>query len=319
MKRLAIALSLVASVARADDPPTPWSQGVSAERQAAAKALIAEANQLFAEQAHAAALAKYSAALAQWDHPTIRFNMAVTLVRLDRFLEAAEAIDAALHWGREAFTPEKYQQALDYKTLVDRQLGTIEVSCTQPGARVRLDGKSWFSCPGTNKRRLVAGEHMVVGEADGYMTLSRPVNVTGRGAFHVDVALVTLESAVKLEYPTPAAIPWTVAIAGGVIGLAGVPVWYTALQQRDRFLQQYERECAARCEEDLAQHPALREQYESARLTGNVAVAMWITGGTLATAGVVWALVFNRPRRVLPNVELVPTANGATARAQWRF
>ena len=319
MKRLAIALTLAASIARADEAPTPWSQGVSPERQAAANALRAEANQLFAEQAHAAALAKYSAALAQWDHPTIRFNMAVTLIRLDRFLEAAEAIDGALRWGSEPFTPEKYQQALDYKTLIDRQVGTIEVSCTQPGARVRLDGKSWFACPGTEKRRVVAGEHTVVGEAEGYVTLSRPVNVTGKGAFRVDVALVTLESAVKLEYPTPAPIPWTVAIAGAVIGLAGVPVWYTALQQRDRFQQQYERECAARCEEDLSQHPALRDQHESAQLTANVAVAMWITGGTLATAGVIWALVFNRPKRVLPNVEIVPTANGATARAQWRF
>ena len=80
MKTLVVLLAL-AGTAYADDP---WAQGVPLANQKAANKLFAEANQLFAQQAHGPALEKYKAAIAIWDHPLIRFNMAVTEIRLDR-------------------------------------------------------------------------------------------------------------------------------------------------------------------------------------------------------------------------------------------
>src|ERR1700733_8189364 len=120
MKQLVIAIVLILSTHRAGAEPE-WAKGVPAETQAQANKLFAEANQLFAQQAHAPALEKYRAAIALWDHPMIRYNMAVTLIRLDRILEAADNLEKALRFGQTPFsTPELYQQALDYQALVKR-------------------------------------------------------------------------------------------------------------------------------------------------------------------------------------------------------
>jgi hypothetical protein len=176
--RLAIIVLLVASVrlAHADQP---WEQGVSAADQTKANQLFAEANQLFARDAHAPALAKYRAAIAIWDHPLIRYNMAVTLIRLDRVLEAAENLDAALRFDAAPFTGDTYRQALDYQRLVRGRVGFIRARCNITGARITLDGKDWVSCPANAAQRVLSGEHLIVGERPGYQTLSRRVLVTG--------------------------------------------------------------------------------------------------------------------------------------------
>ncbi len=155
MRALVVALAaLAAAPVRVLAAPEPWDVGVSDDNQARAEAIFAEGNQLFSQRAHAPALAKYKEAIALWDHPMIRFNMAVTLIRLDRILEAADELDAALRYGPAPFTPELYQQALDFQTLVRKQLGYIEAVSDQAGTRILLDGKPWFEAPGTRKIRV---------------------------------------------------------------------------------------------------------------------------------------------------------------------
>ena len=131
-----------------DTTPKPWAEGVPQDTQDKASALYEEGNQLFAQQAHAPALEKYKAAIALWDHPLIRFNMAVTEIRLERILEAADDLEQALRYGDKPFKPELYQQALDYQALVKGRVGFIEATCDQAGAHLLLDGKPWFDCPG---------------------------------------------------------------------------------------------------------------------------------------------------------------------------
>jgi len=103
MKRLIITVFAIAGAgagrARAE-PPTPWARDVPAAQQERARALFEDGNQLFAQQAHGPALDRYRAAVALWDHPMIRFNMAVTEIRLDRVLDAAEDLQAALRFGQ---------------------------------------------------------------------------------------------------------------------------------------------------------------------------------------------------------------------------
>ena len=160
MKALLVLL-LLCGVAAAD---VPWAENVSKESQSKANTLFAEGNELFAQQAHAPALEKYKAAIALWDHPLIEFNMAVTLVRLDRILEAADALDKALRFGAAPFpAAEQHQQALDYQKLIAGRVGTLEITCDAP-AMVLLDGQAWLNCPGKRTARVLAGEHVIVGE-----------------------------------------------------------------------------------------------------------------------------------------------------------
>ena len=121
MLRTLLVVLLMCTTASADDA-SPWAVGVSIETQQRANALFAEGNQLFAQQAHAIAIDKYKAALELWDHPLIRFNLAVTLIRVGKLVEASDALDRALRYGNQPFDATQYQQARDYQVMLDKRI-----------------------------------------------------------------------------------------------------------------------------------------------------------------------------------------------------
>jgi hypothetical protein len=299
---------------------TPWSKGVPADVQAKANALYDEGNQLFAQQAHQPALEKYKAAVALWDHPLIRFNLAVTEIRLDKVLEAADDLDDALKYGDKPFKPELYQQALDYQTLIKGRVGYVEASCDTTASHLLLDGKPWFDCPGTKKVRITAGEHAVVGEKKDYLTTSQKLVVTGGATATAKVVLIPLDAAVKLEYPQRRWVPWTMAGTGLAVGLAGVGTYFLGKNQMDQFQSDYAVQCATGCEPGLTdpQHRSLKDEQDGAELKGKIGIGMMAAGGGVLVVGVVMAIM-NRPHRVLPQVEVAPQAGGAAASMGWHF
>lgn len=316
MKRLIVMLLLIASTAAFADEP--WEQGVPQDKRDQAQALFAEGNALFAQQAHGPALEKYKAAIALWDHPLIRFNLAVTQIRLDKILEAAVDLEAALRFGQEPFTPELYQQAIDYQKLVAGRVGQLEASCDQPDVQVLLDAKPWFACPGTQKQRVLTGEHVVVGEKKGYLTISRRIVVASTATSTTKLALLPLDAVMKLEYPSPRWLPWTTAGAGLAIALGGLGLRFAARNQMDEFEANFAKRCPMGCQPDLSDVPDLARDRDSAELEGQIAVTMMVAGGVATAGGVVWAIL-NRPKRVLPDLEVAPTTGGMTAHASWRF
>jgi hypothetical protein len=319
MKRVILAVGLMLAATPVVSADTkPWAQGVPEAQQDKANAIFEEGNQLFAQQAHAPALEKYRAAIALWDHPLIRFNLSVTLIRLDRPLEAADELEKALRFGDAPFKKDLYQQALDYQALLKGRVGYIEASCDQQGAAVLLDGKPWFTCPGTQKIRVMAGEHAVVGELSNYLTSSQRIVVTGGTTVQEKVKLVPLDSAVILKYPYRRWIPYAITGTGAAIGLAGLGVWLAGRSQMNDFEDNFARDCPMGCMKDLSDKPLLRDLRDSAELKGTIGISMMVAGGAVTIGGVVMAIL-NRPQRILPKVELTPTAGGATASARWRF
>jgi hypothetical protein len=213
------------------DGSLPWARGVAEDRQRSANALFEEGNQLFGQQAHGPALEKYKEAVALWDHPMIHFNMAVTEIKLDRILDAALDLELALRFGRRPFAPELYEQALDYQRLLGGRIGELEVRCEQPDVKVEVDGKPWLTCPGRRKLRVLAGEHVVVGERSGFLPQSARLVVGGGAVVGHRVRLVSLESAATIEYPTPRWIPWTITGGGAAILLGGLGLYMSGKNQ----------------------------------------------------------------------------------------
>lgn len=313
---LALVLVLAPRAVRADDAPDPWEAGVPLEQRTKANALFAEANQLFAQQAYGPAFEKYKAAIALWDHPLIRFNMAVTEIRLDHILDAADDLDKALHYGEAPFTHELYGQALDYQALVKKQVGELEVSCTQAGAHVQVDGKPWLACPGSAKQRVLAGAHAVVAESEGFMTQSRQVIVAGGATATSAIELVPIATAVKLVYPYNRMLPLAIGGGGAALALGGLGVWFLGSRQMDRFQSDLTKQCPTGCV--IADHPSLADEHDSAQLKGKIGIAMMAVGGAAAVTGVVLA-VLDKPKRITPPVEVAPTAGGAMAVLRGRF
>lgn len=316
MKRLLTLVLLMVWTATAA-AEQPWETGIPKDKRDKANAAFAEANQLFAQQAHQPALEKYQEAVKEWDHPLIRFNMAVTLIRLDRILEAAESIDAALRFGQAPFTQEHYQQALDYQKLVTGQVGYVEASCDQAGVEIQLDGKPWFQCPGSKKQRVLAGAHAVSGQKTEFATEQRKLQVVGGQTASAKLELRSFDSVVKYEYPSPRWLPWTVTGTGVAVALGGLGFWFAGRNQMDKFEADFAMMCPTGCRADLSDQPLLADAKDSAQLKGTIAVSMMIAGGAITVGGVVWAIM-NRPKRVLP-VEVSPTDGGMTASIRGNF
>lgn len=316
MTKLALILLVaMTSIASADKP---WEAGISQTQRDKANALFAEGNQLFGQQAHQPAIEKYKEALKEWDHPLIRFNMAVSLVRLDRILEAAETLDAALRFGQDPFTPEEYQRALDYQRLVGGRIGNVEAACQQDGVQVLLDGKPWFACPGSKKLRVLAGEHVVVGEKKDFATESRRLVVAGGATASAKLELRSFDSVVKYEYPSPRWLPWTVTGTGVAIALGGLGFWFAGRNQMDKFEADFAMACPTGCQADLSDQPLLADARDSAQLKGKIAVSMMVAGGAITIGGVVWAIM-NRPKRVMPQMEVTPTNGGVAGSVRWAW
>ena len=325
VNRLVVAAWLAVSLGRAHADPvapatggTPWTQGVPGAQQDRANALFDEANQLFAQQAHGPALARYKAAIAIWDHPLIRFNMAVTEIRLDRILQAAEDLEQALRFGQAPFTVELYRQALDYQILLKGRTGDLEVSCEQAEVQVLLDGKPWFECPGQRRLRVTTGEHVIVGDRTGFLTSSSRLVVAGGAVANQRINLVSLEAAAYMVYPYPRWMPWTLAGGGAAVALGGLGFYLSGKTQMESFHGDFASACATGCEADLANHALLRRERDSAILKGKIAVSMLVTGGAVTVGGVVFAIL-DRPTRKLPRIEAAPTAGGLAASAAWDF
>jgi hypothetical protein len=318
--RALLVVVLLAGVAYADKVE-PWEQGVSEEQQGKANALFAEANALFAEKAHPAALEKYKAAVALWDHPMIRFNMAVTLIRLDRMLEAAEQLEQALRFGATPFTPELYEQALDYQALVNKQLGVVEVSCNQPGTHIVFDGKPLFDAPGKKEIRTTSGEHNILGEKKGFMTVARRVVVVGGKTTNEAVELFPVESAIVIEYKQPRWMPWTLGGIGAGVAATGLALLVLGSNEMDRFKDAFVRQCPSGCETGLAMHPDLAEQQEDAMFKTNLGTSLLIGGGVTVAGAIIWGVTNRRTRKIGPHVEVSPTSagTGASATARWSF
>lgn len=310
-------ISLVCAVAHADSDP-PWAAGVSVEKRAQADQIFREGNELFAQQAWTAALDKYEQAVALVDHPLIRFNMAVALIRLDRLLEASEQLERALRYGDSPFSPELYQQARDYRSLVDGRVGSIEASCDQPGTRITLDGKPWFESPGTKKERTLAGVHRLVAERAGYLTISREVVVTGGNVAQAKLRLVPLDSAVTFQYPYDRWIPYSITGGGAALALAGLGVWLSGRSAMDRYESDFRRDCPDGCAANLADNQTLAGERDKAELKGEIGATMMIAGGAVTIGGVIFT-VLDRPRRVLPKIEVAPTPGGAALSTTLRF
>jgi len=301
-------------------PPKPWQEGVAADVQAKATKLYEEGNDLFAQQAHAPALEKYKEAIALWEHPKIRMNMAVTEIRLDRPLDAADDIEKALKWDKQPFTDSEYEKLVDYQSLLKGRVGYIEAEATVPGAHIFLDGKPWFDSPGKKKVRVVAGEHSISGEKPSYVMSTRKVVVNGGATSTETLKFVPIDSAFVYKYRYGRWIPWTMLAAGVVVGVAGGGALLLGNNGMTQFEADYASQCVNGCEPGLTDpsHRPLASERDSAELKQRAGVAMIGVGGAMAITGIILAIA-NRPTRVMPNLEVAPTPGGVHASVGWHF
>jgi hypothetical protein len=294
---LAVLSSSVRAQVGLDESGRPWAAGVSRERQANALRIFKEGNTLFEESQHAAALGKYRQAVALWDHPAIRYNMAVALIHLDQPLEAFHELERALKFGAAPLGSESWAQALTYKKLLLGQLAELKIVCDEKGAEVSLDGERLFEAPGQETRLVRPGAHQVVAAKAGFLTASVPLLlIPGRNP--VEVLKLTPIGSLTTRRRWPVWQPWTVA-AAGVAGAAllGIPLILSAKSNYDS----YDSNVARLCTQMICHTSDLPGNVRDLKSKGDAeygaSIAGFVIGGAVAASGIV-LVILNQPRVV---------------------
>jgi Tetratricopeptide repeat len=328
---LVILLPLARAAAQPSPPPAPavesprpWAAGVSEREQALALEIYVAGNTEFAESRFAQALARYREAIAHWDHPAIRFNMAVCLINLGQPIEAREQLERSLAHGVPALGAEAHAQAITYRKLLDAQLTHVTISCPEPGAQVTLDGKPLFTGPGSATRYLLPGAHQVVAAKPGMQAALHALSLTAGGTTALELRpTLALPALPQMERRWATWKPWAVMGGGGALLGLGALSYFSAKSS----FEAYDRGVAERCPSGcsammLAEYDELTERKASAERKQLVAFSLFAAGGGAVVAGVV-GLLLNQPR-VRPDenpapLTLSPVAGGATVSTAWSF
>jgi len=302
---LAVWFSVVAAMTapsvHADPKPaaTPWSRGVSEAAQKRALQLFQDGNVFLEQQKYTEAVAIYEQALSAWDHPNIRFNMAICLINMRQPLIAWDHLQQALRFGEAPLGKRLYAEAMRSVALLEASLAELTLQSRQPGIKVMVDGVVALDGPGDYTTKLLPGKHQLVASRPGYTTSSRALDLAP-GKEHLEQIALEREK-VKVQRDNYERrwswwVPWSVEGGAAALALVGAGFYLSASNQMANYDKALGRKCPEGCAPaDIT--PDLQAQHDHARRNSGVAVGMWVGAGAVAIAGGVMA-VLNRPIKV---------------------
>jgi hypothetical protein len=282
-----------------------------------ALALFKEARRFHRRMMFAEARAKYEEALISWEHPDLRLYLARVLRSIGLPVLAYDNLRLSLRWGPGSLDADKEQEArATMRALVEKELAAIEIRCDEPGATVLLDGTLWFIGPGTQRRMVTPGEHVITARKDGYFTVAKPVvMLAGREA---SGQLVLSPETIITAPRWPAWLPWATVGAGVAVAAAGSALMWDANNRYELTHLRNEIACGPSCA------PSGDFQYDASINEGLLAAGTLLVGGATALTGVVM-LFMNGPQsyrneeRGDVKIEIRPAASPDAAMVTVRF
>lgn len=277
--------------------PMPWVAGVPLAQRQAANRIFQEGNVLIREGLFARAADKYREALALWDHPGFRYNLAIAQINLDQPIAAYESFLHATRHGAPPLGEDLYTQAQSFLTLLRNQLAHLEVVCDEPGAEVTLDGKPLFVGPGRRTLMALPGGHVLMASKNGRLPDSEQI-VLAPGQRARFALAPEYRDRVITARRWPAWRPWAVAGVGlFLVAGGGLLDW-----QSSAGFSRYDGSVDAACPGAAGCTPGsvpsgLHDRRERAEEQQWIARGMYLTGGVVAATGAV-LLYLNRERPV---------------------
>ena len=287
----ALAIVMALPAAQADVARTggePWYEQSTDSARQRARALFEQGLDKHHDFLRGDALELYEQALALWDNPDIRWNLALVLEDLGQYLRAHEQLEAMLRWGA-ALGAQRLRDVLDrMRELETRRLARIEASSDEPGADITLDGQAWFRGAGHQSALVKPGEHYVAARKAGAFPVTRSVSVTAGQAARV---ALPMDADRLIETRRWSAWkPWVVISAGVVATAVGAGLERQAIGLRST---------AARsvANLDLCDSPkgctpmASPADYDRAVTNNRIAIGAFVAGGTALAVGLTMAWI----------------------------
>lgn len=142
-----------------------------------ARALVIQGVRQLQRGDYLSALKRFQQAYATYASPKILFNLAQTYRELGRKVAALDAYERFLRDTPANTRPKLVRLARKRVQVLKRQLGTLRVEVSSPGAAILIDGQEVGLSPMDVPQRLEPGRHVVVVRREGYLTATETVTV----------------------------------------------------------------------------------------------------------------------------------------------
>lgn len=267
-----------------------WSIGVSLEQQDKANRLYLAGNAFFLESRFKDAKVKYAEALALWSHPSIHYNLALTLINLDAPLEANKQLQLAFKYGGAPLDVRRQKRAIEELKRTAREISVLEISTREPDCSVRVDG-NLVETP--VKLTLPPGKHVVSVTKNGFAPREYRLGLFPGELERLETRLYTPTDLEIRENWTPRWAPVLVTGTGAAMVVTGAVLALQAHRMRDDF----DRFAGAACARTSGcSNTSLDpDRLDRANTLESLSTISYISGGVMAAAGVGW-LWFNRTK-----------------------
>jgi tetratricopeptide (TPR) repeat protein len=139
------------------------------------------------------ALQEFNTAYDTSPYFAVLYNIAQTLIALDRPLEAATTLSRYLKEGGDRISPQRIDQVEDQIAQLEEFFGLLDVSTEPPGALITVDGRVIGRTPLGESVRLAAGTYSILATLDDGRIVERSVTI-GQGTRHeVDLQFPPLD------------------------------------------------------------------------------------------------------------------------------
>lgn len=291
----------------------PWAEGVNPEAQAKARQLFVEGTEYLLRSLEEQALAKYDEALRHWDHPGIHYNYAVALSTRDRPLDTRQHLIEALRYDDQGPLDRlEVEQARRYLTLVEASLALIDISTTQPGVTVRMNGQVLFTGPGRYHEYVEPDEYLVTASKPDYLTQERRVAFLPGKENKLELRLYSEQELTRYRRRWDVWAPVTVTTVGAVAVLGGGAAWFIAANKFDEYDSKVNAECSLGCVADDPIVASLEPLKRSGERYNAAALPLMVGGGVTLAVGAV-LLYLNRAEAY----RIAPEELGPVERWSW--
>jgi hypothetical protein len=202
--RMALGLVCVATAVVAAQPAP--DKKPSADKKTASE-LYDDGNKQFEAGKYIQALAFFKEAYSLLPNPKIQLNIAVTLNKLNRIADAANAFQHYIDLpdADPSMKPEIEKALVD----MDKKLGTLEITVTPPDAEVQINLGEWLPAAEVKLYRISEGKFEVRARKEGYTpdTKSAQIRAGEKAAVPIALALVPVKTKEVIKI-----------VPGGIVG-----------------------------------------------------------------------------------------------------
>jgi tetratricopeptide (TPR) repeat protein len=199
-----------------------WPCGAEARTdRERASTLLRQGNVLHDQGRHAAALKKYRRAHKLFPSYKLHYNFALTLNAMGHEPEAAESLEQFLARATDKTPKAILTKANALRGRLWRKLGVVKVTCSVPGALVKLDGLRRGVTPLSHRIFARPGRHRLTVEKQGHGRYSQTLEMSRGRSASLEVRLDPAGAAAADGWGRRNWV-WTAAGVGGGLFLTSV-------------------------------------------------------------------------------------------------